>query len=487
MSLGTSNRDGGKTSESGHLRPLSKIFAGNILGNIETSLKVVQRAAGANMSVDVGIGDAMLYRSDGTYGHPVYNDAVYNQVISAADGSNPRRDIIVIYVDYTQTPSTAVSNNTNGVVKIKQVAGTPAGSPSDPSSAAIQSSVGSGNPWAYLARVRVGAGVTSLANAVIDDLRQATQPRFFGQAYSDIINGGCRVAQRTAPNISNTYQYGVVSRLAAKATGTAVNAGTVNQTSAANVGSTGYALKLAGVTVTGSGKVFARYRMESRDAIRFKNNPASFSVRVYHDVGSNINYLINVNKPTAQDNFASVSAIANSGNISVPSATPTLISFENINSGSLGDVSNGLEIEIEVTCGAITTKNFEFTEFQLNRGFIANQFVDKGYADELNSCQRYFLKVRESSQPYNVFAAAFVTGIRFQVATPTSMRALPTITASGLGHRFAGADYTLSSPTSADINEQGVGIIATSSGSPGNGNVSGVWTNSGNFFMDAEL
>jgi len=167
MSLGTSNRDGGKTSESGHLRALAKIVTGDII----TGLNAVQRAAGVNMSVDVQVGDAFVRRSDGTYAHPVFNDAVYNQVISAADGSNPRRDIVVIYVDYGQTPSTAVSNNTNGVVKIKVVNGTPAGSPVDPNGAAIQASVGAGNPYSILARVRVPAGQTSISNSLIDDLR----------------------------------------------------------------------------------------------------------------------------------------------------------------------------------------------------------------------------------------------------------------------------------------------------------------------------
>jgi hypothetical protein len=170
MSLGTSNRDGGKTSESGHLRALAKIVSGDII----TGLNAVQRAAGVNMSVDVQVGDAFVRRSDDTYAHPVFNDAVYNQVISAADGSNPRRDIVVIYVDYGQTPSTAVSNNTNGVVKIKVVNGTPAGSPVDPNGAAIQASVGAGNPYSILARVRVPAGQTSIGNSLIDDLRSMT-------------------------------------------------------------------------------------------------------------------------------------------------------------------------------------------------------------------------------------------------------------------------------------------------------------------------
>lgn len=168
MSLGTANRDGGKTSESGHLRGLTKAFR----GEVSNGLAVSQRGAGANMSVDIAVGDAFIPRSDGTYAHPVFNDAVLNQVIATADPSNPRRDIVVLYTDYGQAPSTGVSNNTNGVVKVKVVAGTPAGSPVDPTDAAIQTSVGSGNPFIKLARVRVGAGVGSVANSVIDDLRR---------------------------------------------------------------------------------------------------------------------------------------------------------------------------------------------------------------------------------------------------------------------------------------------------------------------------
>lgn len=167
MSLATSNRDGGRTSESGHLRAIMKAINGEVL----QGLAVSQRGAGANMSVDIAIGDVVIPRSDGTYGHPSWNDAVYNQAISTADVSNPRRDIIVMYIDYATTPSTGVSNNTNGVVKIKVVNGTPAGSPADPSDVAIQASVGSGNPFSKLARVRVAAGASSITNSVIDDLR----------------------------------------------------------------------------------------------------------------------------------------------------------------------------------------------------------------------------------------------------------------------------------------------------------------------------
>lgn len=167
MSLGTSNRDGGKTSESGHLRALGKVVYGDVIAGLAVS----QRGAGANMSVDISVGDAFLRRSDGSYAHPVFNDAVYNLAVTTADGSNPRRDLVVLYLDYGVTPSSAVSNNTNNVVKIKTVNGLAAGSPVDPNAAAIQASVGAGNPYTVLGRVRIPAGQTSISNTLIDDLR----------------------------------------------------------------------------------------------------------------------------------------------------------------------------------------------------------------------------------------------------------------------------------------------------------------------------
>lgn len=212
MSLGTSNRDGGKTSESGHLRAVAKMAN----GAVANGLNVTQRAAGANMSVDIAVGDAFLKRSDGSYAHPVFNDAVLNQVITTADGSNPRRDILVMYLDYAVTPSTAVSNNINNVVKVMVVAGTPAGSPVDPTNAAIQSAVGAGNPYTKLARIRVPAGQTSISNSLIDDLRlMATGLVQGGWVYDDVYTWVYASASTfTVAGVDVTAQFPVGTKLA---------------------------------------------------------------------------------------------------------------------------------------------------------------------------------------------------------------------------------------------------------------------------------
>lgn len=147
-----------------------------------------------------------------------------------------------------------------------------------------------------------------------------------------------------------------------------------------------------------------------------------------------------------------------------------------------------LAVVIWVDDGTIAASDdFWVTQVMLNVGGTAAEFTPRHYADELAMCQRYYIRVRESGQTYSHFANAFVTGQRFTVFTPTTMRTTPTLTTSALGMRFGGADYTLSSPSVSAMSAQGIDVIANSSGSPGNGNVAGVWTNNGTFYMDAEL
>ena len=122
------------------------------------SMAVSQRGAGANMSVDVAAGQGLVKGDDnsaqGLYG--VWNDATKNLTISAADGTNPRRDIIVARV------KDAYYSGATNAFSLEVITGTPAGSPTDPTIP---------NNCLPLARVAVAAGATSITNAVITDLR----------------------------------------------------------------------------------------------------------------------------------------------------------------------------------------------------------------------------------------------------------------------------------------------------------------------------
>lgn len=175
MAIGVSNRDGGKTDEAGHERFAHAAFTGNVV----SGLQVIQRAAGANMSVDITAGDGKISSGTGFW-YAIFNDTSggtdANITITTANPTNPRKDIIVAYIDLSQARTTSSSNNINGVLKIIAVAGTAAGSPTDPSDPTIQSAVGSGNPFIKLGRVTVTAATSSITTAMITDLRTMTNP-----------------------------------------------------------------------------------------------------------------------------------------------------------------------------------------------------------------------------------------------------------------------------------------------------------------------
>lgn len=121
-------------------------------------LKVTENSP-AGMSVLVGRGGAFVQGDDvqdqGMYF--VYNDASKVLTVPAADGTNPRKDIVVARVE----------DDTHGqpgdVWSIEYITGTPAASPAEPSIPAT----------AYrLASVDVPAGASSVTNANITNRRE---------------------------------------------------------------------------------------------------------------------------------------------------------------------------------------------------------------------------------------------------------------------------------------------------------------------------
>ena len=105
-----------------------------------------------------------------------------------------------------------------------------------------------------------------------------------------IVDPSCEIALNASTvNISTSYQYGVVTIVKMKCGGT-VGAGTIAQGTA--IGKNLTSAKAAGTTLTGSGAVYAKVFIEAKEAIKFKNLTASFSLQVKHDVGSNVNYYI---------------------------------------------------------------------------------------------------------------------------------------------------------------------------------------------------
>lgn len=160
-------RDGGKTNEEGAMRLLGKLAGGQNVGRIGSGDFAVSQHGTPNMTVDVATGDLIIpYTS---YIYHGWNTAVQSVTIAASDASNPRISRVVAYIDLAVVAST--NPNNPDAIKLKEVAGTPAGSPVRPNDAAVQASVGSGNPFTDLADVLVSATVTTIVTAKITDTR----------------------------------------------------------------------------------------------------------------------------------------------------------------------------------------------------------------------------------------------------------------------------------------------------------------------------
>lgn len=178
--------------------------------------------------------------------------------------------------------------------------------------------------------------------------------------YSDLLNEGV-----------NCWQ--------GMATGTAVTAGSFTNTASSNVGRNGYAFIFLGATLTGAGVINLRYRMNSKDAKNFIGQIASFGSLVYHNVGSNINYTVTISKANALNDFTAVTAISSSAALAVVTGTPTAVKLENVSMGACG---NGIQIIISAAAGAITTKNFEFANLQLEISPSATGYEYRIYQNE---------------------------------------------------------------------------------------------------------
>ncbi|MFA7087527.1 MAG: hypothetical protein WC145_12740 [Aliarcobacter sp.] len=118
--------------------------------SVRSGLAVTQRAAGANMSVDVAAGTYLLNNVPGTYA------ATTNVAVDAADGSNPRLDILYI--------------NSSGVLTIAKgtaAAISPAGETNYKKFEVPYPADLSGTAGVPLAIIHVGAGVSTITDANI--------------------------------------------------------------------------------------------------------------------------------------------------------------------------------------------------------------------------------------------------------------------------------------------------------------------------------
>lgn len=159
--IGSTTATGAPTWRDDELQAFEKLF---LEEGVVTGFAVSQYSGGANMSVDVAAGDAIIEITNTnltpskTYKVYFNSDAVKTLTVTTADPTNPRKDRVILEVLVNANPNAAASN----VASMRIVAGTPAGSPSAPAepSNAIT-----------LAIIDVPAGDTTISTGQITDSR----------------------------------------------------------------------------------------------------------------------------------------------------------------------------------------------------------------------------------------------------------------------------------------------------------------------------
>ncbi len=150
-------------NKSGQTSQLSNLQSrtGVVLDSAQNSLKVTQRAAGANMSVDVKTGICVIQGTENALqgAYTALIDATENLVIAAAHATLARKDIVV-----GRVKDSTYSGASNSFT-VEVVTGTAASSPAEPALPANS---------IKLAVVNVAAAASSITNANITDSRVYT-------------------------------------------------------------------------------------------------------------------------------------------------------------------------------------------------------------------------------------------------------------------------------------------------------------------------
>jgi|TARA_Y100000034_G_scaffold127890_1_gene181525 hypothetical protein len=165
---------------------------GMLIGNkgVKTSNDLAVTAAGAGLQVNIAAGHVAVDDAVNTLGdyYIGVNDASISLTPSAADATNERHDLVVGKI-----------HSTTEAFTVEVVEGTPAGSPSDPT--APTNSV-------KLARLNITAGLGTITDNDIDDLRYWCRPEPCDLAYAEITSSESATnyaSERTITNLQVTF------------------------------------------------------------------------------------------------------------------------------------------------------------------------------------------------------------------------------------------------------------------------------------------
>ena len=243
-----------------------------------------------------------------------------------------------------------------------------------------------------------------------------------------IINPTARVQQRATAIAATAIDggkanagFGEADRGLGFITGTATVGTFRGLTGAAVAGSNGFAFFFASVSIGSGGKMSLLYRIEAKDVARLKGRLGSFACECFHDVGSAKNITVYIRDADVADVFSAVTAISNKV-VSVPNVTATRVIFEAIDfSGA--NPERGIEIEIELDCGSITTKQFQISELLFVEGPEAPPFEHRPYGQEFVLSRQYYRR-----DGFGIIGqAAGTANVTFGIMYSPPMRTTPTI------------------------------------------------------------
>lgn len=214
----------------------------------------------------------------------------------------------------------------------------------------------------------------SSVDARLDSL-EATINALDGLTLNGILNGGMRVADGADGTLATSFAAGKVAGFYAKAAN--VTAGSITQGTSSTFES-GYFSLLSGVSMSGAGDVVAQMRIDGREASRYTDGAATFSCDVFHDLGASVTFTAYIKKPSSSLNgWGSLATIATGTGTPVPNLTTSAVT---VTSSDVGDVSNGLAVEVVATvASSISAKNLRFGDFKLESGGSVTSFNEQQY------------------------------------------------------------------------------------------------------------
>lgn len=412
----------------------------------DVDLAVTQNGT-PNMSVNVAAGGAFVRNGQSANGgvYHLWNDGTLNLAVSAADATNPRRDLVIATIRDNFYGGGGFRDG-----RIIVVTGTPAASPSDPSLSAYPNAL-------VLARIAVGPGVTSITTANITDLRtraaalggvyvgpstarptvpmvgevmwETDNERLVGYSASNgwvapgagqtfrnaVMNGDFRVNQRAlgsgGTTTSGTYGF---DRWQMNAVGGTVTyssqAFTVGTYPTSGYDARNFARLVTASQTVGSATHVAWMRQYIEDVRNFNNSTVTVSfwakadsgtpkvaVELVQDFGLTSGSKTGVSSDVqvyAGQVTLSTTWTRYSLTVAVPSISTKTIGSDANTSSLILNIYTSAGSNFNARTGSLGVQNFTFDMWgvQLERGPVATPFEQRPFGLELQLVQRYYVR-----------------------------------------------------------------------------------------------